>query len=249
MADSFWGKPPIAIAHRGGAAAFGAEKYKVENTVKAFANAVKLGYNYLELDVMVTADNKVVVLHVASYKVEGPLGLKDTPSPTKLQMMKYQELKIFLNREIPTLDELLKSFPKAKFFADVKTDEVVEPLAKLVRSQQAYDRVVVGSFFPRRLAKAHEVLGPRGRINLNISKIPFKLHQDERYLKSQDFIGSVHLPYMWATKQRVRSLQTAGIKVLIWTPNTSRRISRAIKLGADGIISDNIVLLKEVIGF
>ena len=247
MADKFWAQPPIAIAHRGGAAAFGADKYKVENTLEAFSKAIELGYRYLELDVITTSDNKVILLHVASYRAEGKLGLKDAPDPKKLQKMSHNELKGYLNRDIPLLDELLEKFPKAKFFADAKTDEAVKPLAGMIKRNNAYDRVVVGSFFPRRLAAARRILGSRGRLNINISKIPIKLHKDEVFLKSNPYIGSVHLPYIWATKHRVSSLQARGIKVLVWTPNTRRRINKTLKLGADGIISDNILLLKEVL--
>lgn len=249
MADKFWAQPPIAIAHRGGASAYGAIKYKVENTVEAFANAVKLGYEYIELDVIKTADNKVVILHVASYKAEAGLRRKDAPSPAKLQQMSYQDLKLYLGRDIPTLEQLLKKFPKAKFFADAKTDAVVEPLAELIKKKNVYDRVVIGSFFPRRLKKAHDILGPTALINLNISRMPLKFFQTKRFLASPSnrFIASVHLPEVWATKTKIKWLKSLGIKVLVWTPNTEKSINRALDNGADGIISDNIVLLKEIL--
>jgi glycerophosphoryl diester phosphodiesterase len=249
MTKSFWDEPPIAIAHRGGAAAFGADKYRVENTVEAFANAIKLGYKYLELDVMKTADNKVALLHVASYKAEGSLRLKDTPSPAKLQKMDLRELKNYLGRDIPTLDELLIKFPKAKFFVDAKTDEVVKPLAELIRRHDAYDRVIVGSFFSRRLIKTREMLGPKALLNLNRSKIPLKLLQGNRFLKSSrhKYIGSVHLPYIWTSNNRIKGLQQLGVKVLVWSPNTEKKINEALNSGADGIISDNIILLKKIL--
>lgn len=249
MADSFWSEPPIAIAHRGGAAAFGADKYKVENTLEAFSKAIELGYRYLELDVMKTADNEVVVLHVASSKFEAGLRLKDAPSPAKLQKMDYKELKIYLGREVPTLGSLLKRFQKAKFFVDAKTDEVVQPLAGLVKDSNANDRVVIGSFSPERLVKAHEILGSKARLNLNISQLPLKFHQDERFLKSHKCIKSVHLPYIWASRRRVEGLQRLNLKVLAWTPNTERAIKKAIGAGADGIITDNIILLKTILRF
>ncbi|HET7528688.1 MAG TPA: glycerophosphodiester phosphodiesterase [Candidatus Saccharimonadales bacterium] len=246
--NDFWdAELPVAIAHRGGAAAFGADKYRKENTLAVFAQAVKMGYGYLELDVIKTADDKVIVLHVASYKIEGRLGRKDAPSPAKLQELTHKELKDLLGRDIPTLDILLSRFPATKFFVDAKTDEVVEPLANLINKLDAYDRVVVGSFFPRRLTKTYRILGSEARLNLNISRLPLKMRQDMRFIASHNYIKSVHLPYLWATKRRVNALKDKGVKVLVWTPNTRERINKTIQTGADGIISDNATLLKEVL--
>ena len=50
-------RPPVAIAHRGGA------EEAPENTLEAFAAAVALGYRYLETDAHVTRDGVVVAFH------------------------------------------------------------------------------------------------------------------------------------------------------------------------------------------
>jgi len=52
---------------------------------------------------------------------------------------------------------------------------------------------------------------------------------------------------MFMTKKVVSRLHSQNLKVLVWTPNAEKQIKRAIKLGADGIISDEVQLLKEVI--
>ena len=47
----------LAIAHRGGISRY------PENTMEAFQEAIDLGYKYLETDIQVTSDNKLVIFH------------------------------------------------------------------------------------------------------------------------------------------------------------------------------------------
>ena len=48
---------PLVIAHRGGAALM------PENTFPAFDNAVRLGADWLEFDIQVTADDQLIISH------------------------------------------------------------------------------------------------------------------------------------------------------------------------------------------
>ncbi|HSW78617.1 MAG TPA: glycerophosphodiester phosphodiesterase family protein, partial [Candidatus Babeliales bacterium] len=95
MAGSFWDSSirPIPIAHRGGGAAFEKEKHRRENTLEAFEQSVALGYQFLEMEVIQTADNEVIVIHVAKNKLEAKLGKKEAPDYTNLQKMTYGQIK------------------------------------------------------------------------------------------------------------------------------------------------------------
>ena len=92
---------PIALAHRGG----GAEA--PENTMRAFAHAVDLGYRYLETDVRVTADGVVVVFHdedlVAAVRASGT-GRRPVAPPSSPRPGSHG------TEPIPTLDELLDAW-------------------------------------------------------------------------------------------------------------------------------------------
>src|SRR4051812_5594192 len=87
----FWNSPdrPIAIAHRGGAGALGAEKHKQENTIKTFKNVWDMGYRYIELDVISTSDKKVIVIHVAKNRWDRLAHQKDKPNAKLLQTMTH----------------------------------------------------------------------------------------------------------------------------------------------------------------
>lgn len=213
----------------------------------AFRPAAKLGYKYLEMDVISTKDRQVVVIHVAKNPLEAKRHHKELPDYLQLQEMTYQELKDFTGRDIPTLAQILKIFPNNKMIIDAKTDRVVELLTKTLLERKAAGRVLVGSFYPRRILELHRLLGKKTNYQLIISRSPVHLASQLGHLRHMPFISAVAVPYMYATKRIIRRLQARGVKVLVWTPNTRFQISNAIRRGADGIISDRIDILKDFI--
>lgn len=248
--NPFWKgiKPPVAIAHRGGGAAFRKEKFRRENTLEAFQNSVKLGYIFLEMDVIQTSDNKVIVIHVAKNKAEAKQGKREAPDYQKLQTMTLEELRTFSKRHIPTLDEVFREFPDRKFFIDAKSDRVVEHLAKEIRINGVGRRVCCGSFYPHRVKELHQLLGNKISYRLMISRSPVHLYQQWRSMKKlKDIITAVDLPSLYLTKRNINYIHRRKLKALVWTPNTARQIGKAIDYNADGIFSDDISLLKEIV--
>jgi glycerophosphoryl diester phosphodiesterase len=249
MPSSFWDtKKPIAIAHRGGALAYGKDKYRAENTLPVFEATAKLGYKYMEMDVIATKDNEVVAIHVAKNRIEAKSrDNKELPDYSRLQEMTYDELKNFTERDIPKLAQILESLPEIKFLVDAKTDRVVEPLAKVILEHSAQHKVIVGSFYPRRVIKLHRLIGSAGNYRLIISRSPIQLASQLRSVRRLDFISAVDLPLMYLNKRAVKWLHGRGLKILVWTPNSRSQMLSAMRKGADGIISDNATLLMQVI--
>jgi glycerophosphoryl diester phosphodiesterase len=52
--------PYIVVAHRGD------HEHAPENTLAAFANAIKAGVDYVEIDLRTTVDSQLVIMHDAS---------------------------------------------------------------------------------------------------------------------------------------------------------------------------------------
>jgi glycerophosphoryl diester phosphodiesterase len=245
---SFWeSKKPILIAHRGGDAA-GASK---ENTLVAFAAASKLGYEYGETDVVLSSDGQVVALHGSKNKVDSYFK-KRRPSRPAVQRMSFQKIseRVSVGGErVPLLEDILVAQPQMKFFIDPKTDEVVSPLAELLKRIKVLDRVCVNSFNYNRmqhfieLLKPHEVcagviIGRGIRVsNKNLDKLK------EGKLEN---VSYVHLHHSHLSRGMVRLAHSYGIKVFVWTANSPLSIKSALKAGADGIISDNIELLNSL---
>ena len=145
---------PIPFAHRGGAGWVG--RGPVENSLAAFQRAVDLGYRYLETDVHATSDGVLLAFH-------DKLLDRVTDSAGRVAALRADEVakaRIGGEEQIPLLEDLLGTFPEARFNIDVKHATAIDPLVTAVRRTNAIERVCVGSFSDRRLAAVRAALGP-----------------------------------------------------------------------------------------
>lgn len=251
MSKGFWdSKTPIAIAHRGGAGTYDFARFRRENTPQVFKAAQKLGYEYFELDVVSTADNKVIVLHVTTDRFEALLHKPSAPNAKKIQGYTYGELTKKLGRDIPLLEDIFRDFPATKFLIDAKTDEVVEPLAKTVVKAKAFQRVFLNSFYLHRVTRLQQILDDKVSYGLIIGRYPRLVNRKLLGLLkgkyTQESLQAIVLPYRFINRHLADFIHQEGLKLVVWTPNTSHNIERSLVLGSDGIISDNIKLLKRV---
>lgn len=251
--SAFWqdAKKPIIIAHRGGAGLYSLGRHRRENTLEVFRAAIGLGYKYLEIDVTNSADSQVIILHVTADRFEALLHKPGAPDAQKLQKYTHAQLKELLGRDIPTLESVLKSFPTTRFLIDAKTDEVVEPLAKIIKKTKAKNRVYLNSFFYKRIIKLQQLLGQDINCGIIIGRHPRLFNQRLRALNRGDYFDkgftAITIPRRYLSQKRVDLIHQHGLKVLVWTPNTQPQIKKAVSLGVDGIISDRIELLKSLV--
>lgn len=248
LKNSFWdAETPIAIAHRGGDAAGDDQK----NTLKAFKTAQDLGYKYLETDVILAASGEVIVIHGSRNFLQAHF--KGDLSRTSLQKMTLAKIRRAfktINIQVPTLEELLTALPETRFFIDPKTDEVVFPLAKLLIRLKATDRVCIGSFYHERIRHFLRVAGHthiptsfiigRGIRFVNKSLLMLKTG------RLRD-VEAVQLHHSLVSREMIDLVHKRGFRAIIWTCNSPLSIKNAINCGADGVISDRIQLLKEIL--
>jgi glycerophosphoryl diester phosphodiesterase len=245
MPKSFWdAQTPIAIAHRGGDGA----GYDKRNTLAAFRAAQKLGYEYLETDVVCTQDGKVIVSHGGLTGITARL--RGTHSYNLLQGMTYVRIKSELKvggETISLLEDVLKKFPTAKFFIDPKTDETVEPLAGLLIRLGVLDRVCIGSFRYERVLKMHSLLGDKAHVGVIMGRNNWFRLLPRIKTGRLKHVQAVYMHHSFVSRPMLGLLHAKGFKALIWTCNSKLSIRHAIKCGADGIMSDRINLLKEIL--
>lgn len=251
MTDFWEHKKPLAIAHRGGAGLYRIDRFRYENTLEIFKTAVELGYHYLEIDVTNTADKKVIVLHVTADKFEALLHKRSAPSAKKFQKYTYEQLRDILKRDIPLLEQVLTTFPKTKFIIDPKTDQVLAPLAAIIKKTKSCDRVLLNSFSYERVLKLQSLLGGKINYGIIIARYPRLFNWWLRALYRGEYfsrgLAAITIPRRFLDKKTITLIHRHGIKALVWPSNTEPQIKKAKKTGVDGIITDNAALLIKVL--
>ncbi len=230
---------PIAFAHRGGTD--GAP----ENTVAAFDHAWSLGYRYLETDVHLTRDGELVAFHDTDLQrtcgVDALIG--------DLTADEVADVRVDGDHRIPTFRELLDRFPAAHFNVDAKSEAAVEPLTGVVVERGIVDRVCLASFSQRRVDRMRTLVGPDLMTNLGSTGIA-QLRVTGRtrrrgHQAAQIPVSQGRVPI--ATRSFITAARRQGIPTHVWTINDRSEIERLLALGVDGIMTDETMLLREVL--
>jgi glycerophosphoryl diester phosphodiesterase len=234
---------PLAFAHRGGPA------HHPENSWAAFTHAVSLGYTYLETDVHATADGVLVAFH-------DPTLDRVTDRTGRIARMPHREVaaaRIAGREPIPLLEELLAAWPEARFNIDVKDAPAVRPLARVLARANAWDRVCVCSFSTARLRATRRALGRP--VCMSLPPAGLAAVRLSRGLAPGALLGRLagagmrcaQVPTWMATRSFVRRAHALGLQVHVWTVNDRTEMTCLLDLGADGIMTDETVLLRDVL--
>jgi glycerophosphoryl diester phosphodiesterase len=228
---------PIALAHRGGAGD------APENTMPAFAQAVALGYRYLETDVRVTADGVVVAFHDDDLS-------RTCGRPGRISELRSSEVataRVDGKEPIPTLDELLDAWPDTRLNIDCKSDAGVRPLAEVITRHGVLDRVCLTSFSDRRVRALRRLLGRRlctaaGTWELAVLKLT---GWSAGGLAAQ--VPVRRGPVTVLNAGFVRRCRRRDVAVHVWTIDDAAEMHRLLDLGVDGIMTDRPAVLREVL--
>jgi glycerophosphoryl diester phosphodiesterase len=239
---------PIAFAHRGGAA------HAPENSWTAFEHAVKLGYVYLETDARATSDGMLMAFHDRTLD-------RVTDASGPLSALPYREVKALRvagSEPIPRIEDLLGAWPDARFNIDLKDEPGIPLLADVLRRTGAWDRICVTSFSGGRLRAARGLFERPVCMNTSpaavaavrcaISATP---HGPQTRLLAGRFSRSqmrcTQVPGRVATGRFMRRAHALGLDVHVWTINDRASMTRFLDLGADGIMTDDIETLRDLL--
>lgn len=243
--------PPLALAHRGGAG-YGPNR-GIENSLAAFRTAVGLGYRYVETDVHATSDGHLVAFHDDRLDrvTDGVGAIAEQPWSV------VRAARIGGREPIPRLAELLEELPHVRVNIDIKATGAIVPLWETVRAHGAQDRVCVASFSDRRLTAFRRLAGPTVATAAGPREIaalrfgPSRLGAGPAFLAQVLQVPVVHrlgpLPVRVVTAALVERAHDLGKQVHVWTVDDADEMTRLLDLGVDGLVSDRIDVLRDVL--
>ncbi len=228
--------------------------------MSAFQGAVDLGYRFLETDLHRTRDGVLVVFHDDSVDRTtdgtGPVAAKSLAELSALDAAyRFAPHQGFPEREmgvrIPQFDEVWESFPDARFILDLKASGLESDLAEFLRRRGGEERVIVGSFSDRRLARFRRV--SRGRVATSsgpaetlalwtAARFGRSLPTKADVLQIPEDFAFVELP----DRKMVAAAERGGRQVHVWTVNDPDRMTRLLDNGVHAIITDRPDLLKQL---
>ncbi|MGO4248597.1 glycerophosphodiester phosphodiesterase [Paenarthrobacter sp. RAF54_2] len=238
---------PLAFAHRG----FSING--LENSMAAFRAAVELGTLHLETDVHTTSDGVPLVFHDSSLD-------RVTDSSGRIAELTAAEVgqsRIGGVESVPTFDELVAAFPDARLNLDVKDWNSVKPMAEAIEKHGIHGRVLVTSFSDRRRRAVLKLLSQRAASSAGSTLtalfvllgpvLPARLAR-----KVLTGVDAFQVPVRYGrfpvvTPGFVRRAHRLGVQVHVWTINEPAEMWRLLDLGVDGIVSDRLDLLKDVL--
>lgn len=239
----------LAFAHRGGA--YHPDIEGLENSMVAFRHAVELGYTYLETDVHATRDGGLFAFHDAALdRVTEHRGTVADLTATQIG-----RALIGGREQIPTMASLLEEFPQVRFNIDIKSDAAVAPLADLVKTMAAHERICVGSFSQRRLDTFRRLVG--GRVATAAGPLEVALYRAVPLARLVDVLvrrgaAALQVPtrrkgVTILTRGLISRAHARGLHVHVWTVDDPREMHDLLDLGVDGLMTDRTDLLREVL--
>ena len=234
--------PPWFIAHRGYRA-----KYP-ENTLVAFKAALDAGVQMIELDVVLSRDRKLVVIHDAT--LERTTNGKGAVSDYTLEQLKQLDAggwfhPRFAGEQLPELSEVL-DLADGQVFINIEIkphayelhhplDAVERQIIALIRRRRIADRVLISSFDLSLLR--HIATIDRAPAQGLISRNPANKQTLEEY--KQLNVVSWHPNHQILTPEQVKMMHAFDIRVFPYNADTSEEIARVLEMGVDGVISSD----------
>jgi glycerophosphoryl diester phosphodiesterase len=240
--------PRRLYAHRGASAE------RPENTFPAFERAVEIGVDALEMDVHLTRDEHLIVVHddtaARTTGAQTAWSALDLADARRLDagwgFVAKDGTRPFAGKRIavPTFEEVLDAFPGMRINVDIKGDRAVGIMLDLLRRKHAEDRVTLASFQLRTLVQIRR-RGYGGETALSQGEVATLLGLPAMLWRQLPFTGTAAQVPVRAGRIHfgraafIAKCHSIGLRVDFWTVDDRQEAARLLELGADGIITND----------
>lgn len=234
------------MAHRG------ASGYAPENTLAAFKMALEMGAKGIEIDIHLTADGEIVVIH--DWVLGRTCDLKGLVGDYSLKEIKEGDFggwfsHEFKNERIPTLEETLVLLKGTGTLLNIEIKKnmynnkgIEKIMTDLIHKHDFTDQVIVSSFNHHSLAQVKRLEG-NIRTGILYSEIMYHPWEYAAILKAD----AIHPFYESLGEEDVRQCLKNNIMVNPYTVNNPEHIARLVRWGVSSIITDYPDMAGEIV--
>ncbi|RSD27378.1 glycerophosphodiester phosphodiesterase [Mesobacillus subterraneus] len=237
----------LILAHRGYSAEY------PENTMLAFREAAKAGADGLELDVQMTKDGELVVIHdeKVDRTTDGTGFVKDYQLKDLLKLDARFKFASLPNREpIPLLKEVLEWLAGTDLICNIELKNTLfmyegmeEKVIEMVREFRLTDRIIISSFNHYSIVKSY-MLAPEIEIAPLLSDGLYMPWIYAQSIRAKGF----HPHWRAAQDEIVISSLDSGVEVRPYTVNKDNELERFFRVNCSAVITDDPVnarLIRE----
>ena len=231
------------IAHRGASA------YEPENTLRAFTRAIDMGATMLELDVHLSRDGRLVVIHDPdlSRTTDGAGFVTD------LTLAEIQRFDAGLGEHVPSLEEVIEAVRgRAQLYIELKGQQTPAPVVDCLRRTAFLDQAIAGSFFPWLPQKA-KFLEPALRTSVLVST----RDREAGFVEWALAVGADYVhpcwergasdPHRLLTPELVASIHARGLGIVVWHEERPEELRELVKLDVQGICTNTPDILAGIL--
>lgn len=212
----------LKIAHRG------ARLEATENSLAAFAKAIEMGADMVELDVQVTSGGELVVIH-------DPWIDRVTNGKANVRDLSLKELQNFQTAEgesVPTLEQVYDLCRgKVQVLTEIKTVEIGKKIAELIARKNMGHEVIVQSFLHGELLRFRE-FDQKTRTAVLFDELLFDAYTLSAYIGSLQANGAI-LPFKSLRRDLVQAMHQRDFFVYCWGGD----VDEVAALDVDGFVT------------
>lgn len=233
------------IAHRGSSSA------APENTIAAFDLAVKQRADYIELDVQMTMDQHVVVIHDDTVdRTTNGSGLVKGYTLDQLKKLDAGSWfgHSYGNERIPTLQDILERYSKRiGILIELKHPKRQIGIEKAVAdiiNKFAYSRHIMVQSFDETALQRMKAYAPSLRTAFIIKPSMLKMAKSSLAVYSS-FADCLNIKKTMMNRCWIDRIHSFGMDVFIWTVKDQKTADRIKKYPIDGVVTDHPLFFQK----
>ena len=205
----------LLIAHRG------ANKIAPENTIKAFQKAIDLKADYVEFDIHMSKDGKIVIMHDENTaRTTGHKGIIREMTLAELKKLDCGE-----GEKIPTLDELIEiAKGKISLQLEIKAPGTAKKIVDILRKADLIESTIISSFDHDELLKVQKI---EPKLKLAALIIGVKKNKTIKEAIEHQFYA-IHPLYRFVNNKFLEIAHNNNIKINAWTVDSPSSIRNLI---------------------